>query len=566
MKRLMRTPIPGYRPVPAHESGHLLNSPTILQYVPDSDCYEWPSSRIEYMVKDLWEEFRRYNILDDELDPRLESERVRPVEPLTSTTEVYLACTINVLRPVCNMMSKYMGCSVQLLTDVLVSPFSSIRANVMFASTVRVNGNQKVEPLLGINFKPPGSLIPAYNAFVMESRNKSKLGYWSTWMKEIAQTACLQRLPFCILTDYTHWIFVQVMTCNTRSRRLACWVYVREFSDTSPTVAEMVAALLNVHFTSDSKINNEELNFRTAEIGHQVKGCIAAKKAGYREVAVNLHRRVQFHDVFGTDYFKGLAKIHQFPDNDVEKAFKRMSNVNEDGGVLLDYLLNDFVPTTEHEFPLIIQKPKPDSCSQCRVITTPRIPVKCFEKVYNYDRFPVEPIYWKLETPVVDSNLTELANRAHDCLYREIRAYHKLSILQGSTIPYFYAVILTDPYGYHDRRYAGILLEYVPETQPLSQWIHNFQLHDTPNLTRQQALSRVASNLKTAVYQIHDLGIAHCNLTPENVLVRLPDLSVIIVDFTMAQPDTTNGTLIQNDKKAIRSIFSKSNQFLNNLS
>lgn len=563
MKRLMRTPIPGYHPVPLRESGHLLNSPTILQYVPESDCYEWPRPNIDYMVKDLWEEFSSYNVLDDELDPRLEAEKVRPVEQLTSTTEVYLACTVNVLRPVCNLMSKYMGCSVQLLTDTLVSPISSIRVNAMFVSATRINRNQKLEPLLSINFKPPGSLLPAYNAFAMKSRGKSKSGHWCTWMRETAQIACLQRLPFCILTDYTHWIFIQVMTCNTRSRRLICWVHVKEFSDIGPTVAEMVASLLNVHFTSDNKINNEALTSRAAEIGHQVKGCIAAKKAGYREVALKLHRTVQFHDVFGSDYFKGLANIHQFPDNDVENAFKRISNVNEDGGILLDYLLNDFVPTTEHEFPFTTQNPRPDSCSQCRIISSPRVPVKCFEKVYNYDRFPVVPHYWKIEIPVVDSNIMELANRAHDCLYREIRAYHKLSLLQGSIIPYFYAVILADPYGHHDRRYAGILLEYVPETQPLSQWVHEFQLRDTPNLTRQQALSRVASNLRTAVYQIHDLGIAHCNLTPENVLVRLPDLSVIIVDFTMAQPDISNGMLIQDDKNAIRTIFSKSNPFTN---
>jgi hypothetical protein len=563
MKRLMKTSIPGYRPRPVHvrvhESGHLLNSPSIVQYVPEIDCYEWPGSRIEYMVKDLWNEFSKYNILDDELDPRLESERVQPVESLNSTTEVYLACMINVLRPVCNMMSKYMGCSIQLLTDTLVSPLSSIRTNAMFVSDI----GRQMEPLLSINFKPPGSLLPAFNAFVTKSKNNSKVECWNTWMKEAAQTACLQRLPFCILTDYTHWGFIQVMTCNTRSRTLACWVSVREFSDRGATIAEMVAALLNVRFTADNKINNETLAFRTAEIGYQIKGCIAAKKAGYREAALKLHKRVQFHDVFGTDYFNGLVNIHQYPDKDVEKAFRRVADVNRDGGLLLDYLLNDFVPTTEYELPL---GSKPDSCSQCRIISTPRIPVKCFEKVYNYDRFPIEPLYWKLETPVVDSNLLELANRAHNHLYREIKAYHKLSILQGSTIPYFYAVILSDPYGFHDRRYAGILLEYVPSTAPLSEWINNFQLHNTPNLTRQQALSRVASNLKKAVYQIHDLGVAHCNLTPENVLVRLPDLSVIIVGFTRAQPDTRHGPLIQNDKRAIRSIFSRSNQFRNNLS
>lgn len=556
MKRLMKTPIPGYRPVPVHDSTHLLNSPSIVQYVPDSDCYEWPRSQIEHMVEGLWDEFSKYNILDDELDPRLESERVQLVEPLNSATEVYLACTINVLRPVCDMMSKYMGCSVNLLTDTLVSPHSSIRTNTMFASAV----GTKMDPLLSINFKPPGSLLPVFNAFVTKSKNKPEVECWNTWMKEITQTACLQRLPFCILTDYIHWIFIQVMACNTRSRRLVCWVSVKEFSDRGPTVAEMVAALVNVHFTADDKLNNEALAFRAAEIGHQIKGCIAAKKAGYRDAALKLHKRVKFHDVFGTDYFKGLANIHQFPDKDVEKAFRSMASVNQDGGFLLDYLLNDFIPTTEYEFPFATQDAKPESCSQCRVISSPRIPVKCFEKVYNYDRFPIEPLYRKLEAPVVDSNLLELANRAHDKLHREVRAYHKLSILQGSTIPYFYAVILSDPYGYHDRRYVGILLEYVPEAQPLSRWIENFQIHNTPNLTRQQALLRVASNLKKAVYQIHDLGIAHCNLTPENVLVRLPDLSVIIVDFTSAQPDTPTGALIQNDKRAIRSIFSKSNR------
>lgn len=122
----------------------------------------------------------------------------------------------------------------------------------------------------------------------------------------------------------------------------------------------------------------------------------------------------------------------------------------------------------------------------------------------------------------------------------EMAVYRKLSYLQGTTLPYVHAVVMTDPLNTHlGVRKPGVLLEYRWDSIPLRDWwrkpMSGLSGYWSPDELRQ----KVRQVITAAVETIHGEGIAHTQLV-DHILVRPSDLQITIVSFTRAT-DSSQG-------------------------
>lgn len=565
MKNTVTTPLPGNQPESDPYSSHLLNLPIHLQHAPACDCFVWPNGDIDEMIEDLWIKFGSCNNIDDEFDRMFQ--RVVPSEPFNSISQVHKTTNTNVLKPITKMLTEYMGLPIRMSKNSLVSEFSPIRANITFVTT------KTDRTIMSLNFKPPGSLLPAYNSYSRKTKTERSFLSWTIWLQEMVQIVCLQKSPYYILTDYTTWAFFKMITCHSNTgyrKRVMCWLNMCNFTNKSPSVSEIAGAMLYNYFTEkvDSKKFSHMIN--------KVEKCIQEQKNEYGQDAKLNHHRINPQRIFNSDddFCKHITIDHRYPNQETKAAFNKLFHEPSDtiptGINLLDYLLDDFQPSTLEEYPPsgLVQ---PNTCSQCRVIRQDQpnhSMIVCFEKFYNYDMFlNNDPGLLDISNPQIGLESSLLASKAHNYLDREAWAYSILSDLQGTVIPYFYTIAVADPYHYHARRYTGILLEYLEDTMTLSEWLEYPELppdiltkiserspfHEDVKsgvrIKQETLITIMKENIIWALDQIHDRGVAHGNLTADNILIRNDSLNVVLVDFIHAQPDSyeIGGNEFEND-------------------
>lgn len=473
------------------------------QFYPGVELTEW--NKFENLVEKFWIKYK--NKLDSE--NRIDNYDTKEIVkiPINATThqEIDLAVNVNVARPVHYIM-KFLGFPYSRVKfdQPCISPLSLCKVTTLF--THSTNG-PCILSIKTLN-KVYGGLKECYESSLLDQDSILK-DNWKVLMQEVSRIFSIQLEPYIVLTDYTDWLILKADKCN--DELVSCKMYWKncQDEDKSLSVRECIAALTCADPNLDSSSVSSGLQL-------QIQSAVNCTKSLNRNT--KKHCPLRFKEIVGYDCAPRSRRTIKH-----SEFFNHLTRYSG----MMDYLFDQVSPAT-----LRIIQPIPGSCSVCRVALFTENRVCAFEKCFDPHWLP--PNYPHAESINPDKYHRVRTMRASKAFLSEFWAYDALSSLQGTMVPYLYCAVVTDPYGYHDTRVTGVLMEYLDGYITLRQW-----LKERPPATmipykqsEGKKMIQVQNTTRLIVYAVHECNVSHCNLSKSNFLIRPQDLTVVLVDFS----------------------------------